>query len=59
MRDARAQQGIAGEETIEAQPREAPSARPARQPLTPDATDRVDELLQIAIVLPLATGDSA
>jgi hypothetical protein len=50
MRDARAQQGIADKEAIEAQPREAPSTRPASQPLTPNASDRVDELLQTAIV---------
>jgi len=48
--DTRAQQGIAGKEAIEAQPREAHSARPASQPLTPDAADRVDELLRTAIV---------
>ena len=50
MRDARAQQGIADKEAIEAQPWEAPSTRPASQPLTPDTADRVDELLQTAIV---------
>src|ERR1700724_894165 len=50
VRDARAQQGIARKDTSEARPREAPSPRPACQPLTPDAAHRMDELLQTAIV---------
>src|ERR1700674_2819519 len=50
VRDARAQQGIARKDTIEARPRKAPSPRPACQPPTPDAAHRMDELLQTAIV---------